>query len=862
MVIVARNQTQCLNYTIMTRILTLFYLFISTSLLLAQPVVIDGPWLFHKGDEPNWATSAINDADWLKIQPTRVWEEQGVPDYDGLAWYRKHVVIPASMKNLLDHGTLILSLGMIDDDDQTFVNGRLIGETKGYTVPRYYRLPEDQIHWDADNVIAIRVSDGTGGGGLYGGTLPSLRRPRLTDYLQLSVMSDSRAVTANEVIPYRLVWKNGTTYPVAGTITTTITDQTGRVLLRQTKPVSVQPGTSAQAETYRSAVPSLIRVTNVFRAGPDSVTGSTLAGSVPITYKAPGSRPRPYAQTERFVAAPFEQQRIGGWLGERINRNLTERLLHVDEQRLLAGYVNRPGEQEWIGEHVGKYLETAVNAYRYSHDAALKTQMDRMAQQLIACQLPDGYLGTYPPDQYWTSWDVWSHKYNLLGLLAYYNLTGYEPALTACKKMGDLLCRTFGTGPNQRDIILSSTHQGMAAMSVLDPMTDLYRQTGDQHYLDFCRYIINAYDQPNGPKIIATLTSIGRVDKTANAKAYEMLSNLVGLVKYHKITGEAAPLKAALAAWNDITANRLYATGSASSFELFQDDDKLPAENDKHIGEGCVTTTWIQLNYQLLTLTGEKKYADQLEKSVYNHLTGAENPKTGCVSYYTPLLGKKPYDCDITCCTSSVPRGIALIPTVTYGTFNNSPAVLMYQAGTYRTTLNGQPIELVASTDFPASGQVVYTIRTAKAVRGGFYFRVPDWCGRSFTLNGLPVKAETGYARLDGAWKNGDQIKVQMAMPTTILSGGSSYPGRIGFQRGPQVLSLDALLNKLPVDPTTVQVVSQTLTPLTSPLPGGWFGTQVYGIIATVDNREQELLLVPYADAGQTGGNSTVWLRR
>ena len=99
-------------------------------------------------------------------------------------------------------------------------------------------------------------------------------------------------------------------------------------------------------------------------------------------------------------------------------------------------------------------------------------------------------------------------------------------------------------------------------------------------------------------------------------------------------------------------------------------------------------------------------------------------------------------------------------------------------------------------------------------------------------------------------------------MPTTVLSGGSSYPGRIGFQRGPQVLSLDALLNKLPVDPTTVQVVSQTLTPLTSPLPGGWFGTQVYGLKATVDNRERELLLVPYADAGQTGGNSTVWLRR
>lgn len=64
--------------------------------------------------------------------------------------------------------------------------------------------------------------------------------------------------------------------------------------------------------------------------------------------------------------------------------------------------------------------------------------------ELINTQLENGYLGTYTPDQYWTSWDVWSHKYNLHGLLTYYATTGYKPALEASKKMGDLLCRTFG----------------------------------------------------------------------------------------------------------------------------------------------------------------------------------------------------------------------------------------------------------------------------------------------------------------------------------------------------------------------------------------------------------------------------------
>lgn len=849
----------------------LFYacLLLLSASSIAQPLTIPGPWYFHTGDDLAWAKPDVEESDWKTIKPNLVWEEQGFKDYDGIAWYRKRVVIPSSLKNQLDQGVLVLALGTVNDDDQTFFNGKLIGETAGYNIPRRYCLAESQIHWDAENVIAIRVTDVSNGGGMYGSTAPAFRRPLLTDLLAFSLMNDpvaSAKTSGTGAGAYRLVWVNKAATPIVGTLITTLINQVGKVLTRQSKPISIPPGKQEQTETYALKVPQLIRITSIFRAMTDSLTDGTVIGSVPITYHAPQSPQRPYKLTERFVPAPYEQQHIEGWLGERLNRNLHERLLKVDERGLLGGYFNRPGEHPWIGEHIGKYLETAANTYRYTHNAALKAQMDRMAQQLIACQLPDGYLGTYSPDQYWTSWDVWSHKYNLLGLLAYYNLSGYEPALTACKRMGDLLCRTFGTGPGQRDIVASGTHVGMAPMSVLDPMTDLYRQTGNPKYLDFCRYIIKAYDQPNGPKIIATLTSIGRVDKTANAKAYEMLSNLVGLVKFHKITGEQAPLKAALAAWNDITANRLYVTGTSSSFEHFQGNDELPAEDDKHIGEGCVTVTWIQLNYQLLTLTGEEKYLNQLEKSAYNQLTGAENPETGCVSYYTPLLGKKPFNCGITCCTSSVPRGIALIPTFTFGQLNGNPVVLLYQAGTYGTTLTTadgkkQAIKLTASTDFPKSGQITYTVSVAKAVSGSIQFRVPDW-SRNFSLNGKTSAGTNGYAQLSQTWKNGDKISVSFDMPTEILAGGSSYPGRIGFQHGPQVLSLDAALNSLSVKPTAVQVVSKALEPVQAKLPAGWVGTQTYGLKATVANHERELVLVPYADAGQTGGNSAVWLKR
>ena len=161
-------------------------------------------------------------------------------------------------------------------------------------------------------------------------------------------------------------------------------------------------------------------------------------------------------------------------------------------------------------------------------------------------QEPDGYLGTYVPEQRFglyenADWDVWSHKYNLLGLLTYYQYTGNKAALAACRKMGDLLIATF---PAKRSIVAAGNHMGMAATSVLEPIVLLYRTTGDDRYLQFARYIVKSWDEPDGPKIIATLLSQKQVNKTANGKAYEMLSNLVGLCELARATGDRSLLDA------------------------------------------------------------------------------------------------------------------------------------------------------------------------------------------------------------------------------------------------------------------------------------------------------------------------------
>src|SRR5580704_17105042 len=95
---------------------------------------------------------------------------------------------------------------------------------------------------------------------------------------------------------------------------------------------------------------------------------------------------------DQFTPAAFERQRIEGILGDRMRVNLEGRLLRVDEKALIECFQHRPGPQVWSGEHAGKFLHAAANVWLYTGDDRLKTLMDRIARNLIATQLPDGYL--------------------------------------------------------------------------------------------------------------------------------------------------------------------------------------------------------------------------------------------------------------------------------------------------------------------------------------------------------------------------------------------------------------------------------------------------------------------------------------
>ena len=565
------------------------------------------------------------------------------------------------------------------------------------------------------------------------------------------------------------------------------------------------------------------------------------------------------------LLAPSALQ-LHGWLGERVFINATRRLMTIDMVPLLAGFQHKPGSHPWIGEHVGKWLHAATLAWASSGDATLRAKLDDVVTALVAAQESDGYLGTYVPEKRFgifegADWDVWSHKYCLIGLLTYHQYTGHAGALQASRKAADLLIATF---PAQRSILAAGLHEGMAATSVLEPMVLLYRVTGEARYLRFAQYIVQAWDEPQGPAIAKSLLAGRPVNKVSNGKAYEMLSNLVGLCELARVTGERRLLQAVLYAWQDVVTNRLYATGSTSQGEHFQADHDMHDDVNHHIAETCVTTTWIQLNLALLQITGEARFGDELERSFYNHLTAAQHPDGEDWCYYTALEGKKQYDQGITCCHSSGPRGLALAPQASYlrGHEDGSDVLLVSSFETSSATLmlGGERVSVEQRSEFPYRGLATLTLRMKRPSRFALKFRAPAWA-QTLSLPGARMRA--GWAEIPARiWRDGDTLPISFQLVSRVMTDAAGNFGRAALAWGPYVLAFEQQADPQLPSPRKLGLLSGAIA-RAAPTGHSLRFTSEVGVAASESGsaRKFPATFVTFADAGATHGSYRVWLR-
>ena len=227
---------------------------------------ITSGWKFATGNHPESTGSAFDDSGWKSMAMDKNWELQGYEVYDGFAWYRLRIRIPSSLKKgtyLRD--SLQLALGKINNFDQSFLNGELLG-MNGKTVPpgtspndgfmkapaatydvqRNYVIPvtDPRIHWDAENIISIRVFDEGGMGGIYAGDL-SIRMKKITDYFRIDNSMEAEKTSDGRITRKIFLRNTHSVLPVTGRFTVTLTDKlTGAVKPVLKEKIKVAPHSS------------------------------------------------------------------------------------------------------------------------------------------------------------------------------------------------------------------------------------------------------------------------------------------------------------------------------------------------------------------------------------------------------------------------------------------------------------------------------------------------------------------------------------------------------------------------------------------------------------------------------------------
>lgn len=464
-------------------------------------------------------------------------------------------------------------------------------------------------------------------------------------------------------------------------------------------------------------------------------------------------------------------------------------------------------ESGWRGEYWGKMMRGACFVYSYTKNPELLTLLRETVKDMMSTAEEDGRISSYGRNHEFDAWDLWARKYVLLGMQYYLEI---DPECENRAEIIECMCRQADCimakiGPKQegkKPITSATRHwRGLNSSSLLEPIVRLYSLSGEKKYLDFAGYIVN-----NGGFDVENLFELAYKDELAPyqypvTKAYEMTSCFEGLIEYYRIVGTEWYLDAAVNFANRILAHDFTVIGCAGcTHELFDHSTVRQANTTNGIimQETCVTVTLMKFFYQLHLLTGDPKYVDAFEISLYNAYLGSINTEKVIepgikanhsdwaieplpFDSYSPLtagtrgngIGGLKLMSDnhyYGCCACIGAAGIGLAPKLQLLAKEGGIVLNLYFNGEIVTkTPSGKPLTLKLDTEYPKMGEVKVTVECEEE---GFELalRIPEWSeNTSLTVCGKDVEVDEGYTVIDRVWKSGDSLTLTLDMTAQAI---------------------------------------------------------------------------------------------
>jgi hypothetical protein len=597
----------------------------------------------------------------------------------------------------------------------------------------------------------------------------------------------------------------------------------------------------------------------------------------------------PRLETNRSVSIPsiFEKCEESGRIGN---------------FRRAAGLMEGPyrGSMPFDDTEVYKAIEGASYSLAQAPDPELDAYLDGVISIIEAAQEPDGYLYTnrtidpsnvhpFAGPTRWSSL-VMSHELYNCGHLyeaasAHYLATGKRDLLDVALRNAELVLREFGP---------SARHDVCGHQIVELGLARLYRTVHDRRYLEEARFFLEErgrhetrplYMYEDNPGYCQDHLPVTRQTE-AVGHAVRAMYMYCGMADVAALLPDPSYAAAIESVWRDVVDSKIYLTGGLGARhkgEAFGDAYELP--NATAYAETCAAIGAVMWNHRLFLLTGEARYVDVLEQTLYNgvlsgvSLSGREffytNPleSDGLYAFNHGSAGRREWF-DVSCCPTSLCRFLPSLSGYVYSTAGSSLYVNLFIANEAQVEVEGSRIGLRMETAYPWAGDVRITISLVRTAHAHLCVRIPGWCTGSIMggnlyrfesgvntpatlkVNGtaMPLVLENGYAVIDRDWNDGDAIELSLPLlARKVLCDPRVLEnrGKAALQRGPLVYCVEARDSDVPLDALSLGAEVGLTAAWRPDLLGG---------VMSIESRQ--FRAVPYYSWANRGiGPMRVWLR-
>jgi uncharacterized protein len=442
----------------------------------------------------------------------------------------------------------------------------------------------------------------------------------------------------------------------------------------------------------------------------------------------------------------------------------------------------------------GHYLSAAALAYASSGNDTLRKNGNLMVAELARCQKMNGngYLGAYPEglfERLARGEKVWAPFYTLhkimAGLLDMYVHTGNEQALKVAESLAGWVRGYFeGISDEQGGLMLRTEYGGMNEV-----LANLYGLTSKQQYLDTARFFEQSgFLDPLG----------AHRDELKGLHANTHVPKVIGAARMYELTGQTRYRDIAAYFLEEVLTERSYAIGNTSNGEHWHTNPgDLAGTLSLTDAECCVGYNLMKLERHLFAWTGDARWMDAYERSMFNCRLGTQNPE-GLKQYFVPMAAGywKFYNSaedSFWCCTGTGAEEFAKFTDSIY--FHDANDVYVNQFIASELNWKEKQFGLRQSTAFPREQRTMLVVKTETPQQRAIHVRIPGWIasGGSVRVNGKELEAFAqagGYLTLTRTWHDGDKVEVMLPMALWT----QPLPGDVTLQAamyGPLVLAAE-----------------------------------------------------------------------